>query len=105
MHVPNKDKNKLQPKSTKCIFLGYSDDKKAYKLYEPTTKKIVASHDVGFKEQPHVVENEKKSSTLSLSDEVAYYEPSPSIIASLMEEEASSDDDVTRHQLAVTQQE
>ena len=65
MHVPDKERNKLQPKSTKCIFLGYSDDKKAYRLYDPATKKIVASRDVVFKEQPHTVEDEKKYSTVS----------------------------------------
>ena len=72
VHVLDKERNKVQVKSTKCTFLGYKDDKKAYILYDPTTKKIVASHDVVFKKQPHAMEDEKKSSTLSSSDEVAY---------------------------------
>ena len=103
VYVPNNERNKLQPKSTKCILLGYSDDKNAYKLYEPTTKTIVSSHDMVFKEEQHVVEDEKKSSTLSSSDEVAYYELGPSVIPTLKEEEESSDDEIARHQPAVTQ--
>ena len=50
VHVLDVDRNKLQPKSNKCIFLGYSDEQKAYQLYNPTTKKIVAIHDVVVKE-------------------------------------------------------
>ena len=82
--------------------MGYNDDNKAYKLCEPTTKKIVMSHDVVFKEQPHVVEDEKKSSTLSSSDEVTYFELGPNTISTLNKEEASLDDEIARHQLVVT---
>ena len=35
----------------KCIFLGVSDNSKAYKLYNPSTMKIVISHDVVFDEK------------------------------------------------------
>ena len=51
------------------------------------------------------MEHEKKSSTLSSSDEVAYYEPRPSVIPTLKEELASSDDEIARHQPDVTQEE
>ena len=51
------------------------------------------------------MEDETKSYTLSSSDEVAYYEPSPSTIPTLEEDEASSHDEITRHQPYVTQQE
>jgi hypothetical protein len=34
----------------KCVFLGVSDHSKAYKLYNPNTKRIVISHDVIFDE-------------------------------------------------------
>ena len=50
------------------------------------------------------MEDEKKSSTLSSSDEVAYYEPSQIAIPTLKEEEESSNDEITRHQPNVTQQ-
>lgn len=34
----------------KCIFLGVSDESKAYRLYDPVTKKIIISRDVIFEE-------------------------------------------------------
>ena len=58
MHVPDKEGNKLQPESTSYIFLGYIDEKLAYKLYNQEAKKIITSHDVVFKEQPHAMEVE-----------------------------------------------
>ena len=103
MHVPDANKNKLQPKSNKCIFLGYSDERKAYQLYNPTTKKIVASRDVVFKEQPHAEEDADGSSSLSPNEEVTYYEPGPSNI-NLKEEKAPSlDEESNSHQPAITQ--
>lgn len=45
-HTPGKDK--LKPKSIKCVFLGYSRLQKGYKCYDPTTKKYHISADVTF---------------------------------------------------------
>ncbi|KAL6314768.1 hypothetical protein AAG906_027117 [Vitis piasezkii] len=42
---------KLANKEEKCIFLGVSDNSKACKLYNPSTMKIVISHDVVFDEK------------------------------------------------------
>lgn len=41
----------------KCIFLGVSDQSKAYKLYNSKTKKIIISRDVIFDEQNFWAEN------------------------------------------------
>lgn len=49
-HVPDQLRKKLDDKGEKCIFIGYSDTSKAYKLYNPETKKIVISRDVIFDE-------------------------------------------------------
>ncbi|KAF7150792.1 hypothetical protein RHSIM_Rhsim02G0093400 [Rhododendron simsii] len=43
-------RKKLDDKGEKCIFLGVSDQSKAYKLYNPITKKILISRDVIFDE-------------------------------------------------------
>ncbi|KAG6528166.1 hypothetical protein ZIOFF_010316 [Zingiber officinale] len=48
--IPQANKNKFDDKSEKCIFIGYSERSKAYKLYNPKTKKIVISRDVLFDE-------------------------------------------------------
>ena len=48
-HVPEEMRIKLDERSHKCIFVGYSEESKAYRLYNPITKKYVISRDVVFK--------------------------------------------------------
>ena len=50
-HVPDELRKKLDSKAEKCIFFGYSDESKAYKLYNPLTKKVIISRDVQFIEE------------------------------------------------------
>ncbi|XLT27854.1 hypothetical protein HN873_059146, partial [Arachis hypogaea] len=50
-HVPDQLRKKLDNKGEKCIFIGYSTDSKAYKLYNPETKKVIISRDVTFDEK------------------------------------------------------
>ncbi|GKU89839.1 hypothetical protein SLEP1_g3924 [Rubroshorea leprosula] len=49
-HVPDQKMSKLDDKGEKCIFLGVSDQSKAYRLYSPLTKKVIISRDVVFDE-------------------------------------------------------
>ncbi|CAL5403117.1 unnamed protein product [Camellia sinensis] len=49
-HVPDEKRKKLDDKGVKGIFLGISEQSKAYKLYNPITEKIVISRDVVFDE-------------------------------------------------------
>ncbi|KAK9209952.1 hypothetical protein WN944_002321 [Citrus x changshan-huyou] len=44
------ERAKLDPKSRRCIFLGYADGVKRYHLWDPTAHKIVISRDVIFVE-------------------------------------------------------
>lgn len=50
VHVPAPKRTKLDAKSSKCVLLGVSEESKAYRLYNPLTKKIVVSRDVVFEE-------------------------------------------------------
>ena len=50
-HVPDERISKLDDKFEKCIFVGYSESSKAYKLYNPITKKIIISKDLKFNEE------------------------------------------------------
>jgi hypothetical protein len=49
-HVPKEMRRKLDDRSEKCIFVGYSEQSKAYRLYNPITKKLIVSRDVKFQE-------------------------------------------------------
>ena len=46
--VPYELRKKLDKKGHKCIFVGYSEDTKAYKLYDPIARKVIISHDIQF---------------------------------------------------------
>ncbi|PHT90442.1 hypothetical protein T459_05555 [Capsicum annuum] len=50
-HIPDQKRKKLDDKREKSIFLGVSYQSKAYKLFNPNTKKILISRDVIFDEK------------------------------------------------------
>ncbi|CAL8156633.1 unnamed protein product [Prunus armeniaca] len=50
VHVPDTKRSKLDDKSYKCVLLRYSDESKAYRLFDPIAKKIVISRDLVFDE-------------------------------------------------------
>ena len=50
MHVPKEKLRKLDAKAGKCILVGYSDEQKGYKCYNPRTKQACVSCDVVFEE-------------------------------------------------------
>ena len=50
-HIPDQLRRKLDNKGEKCLFIGYSEESKAYRLYIPSTKKFFVSRDVQFIEE------------------------------------------------------
>ena len=50
MRVAKDQRSKLQSKSKPCIFMGYSKDEFAYRLWDLVGKKVVWSHDIVFME-------------------------------------------------------
>jgi len=50
-HIPDQRRIKLDDKSRKCVFLGVSDESKAWRLYDPVTKTVIISRDVVFEEE------------------------------------------------------
>ena len=49
-HIPDEKRKALQPKSEKCIFVGYSEDVKGYRLIQPHSHDIIIRRDVKFDE-------------------------------------------------------
>lgn len=50
-HVPDARRIKLEDKSHCCVLLGVSEESKAYRLYNPISKRIIISRDVIFEEE------------------------------------------------------
>ena len=50
VHVPDNRRTKLDDKGLSCILLGVSEKSKAYRLYDPTSQRIIMSRDVVFEE-------------------------------------------------------
>ncbi|CAL9238765.1 unnamed protein product [Arabidopsis halleri] len=48
--IPSDLRNKLEPKSTKCVFIGYSTTQRGYKCFDPTNNRYYVSRDVKFME-------------------------------------------------------
>ena len=40
VHIPDEEWQKVDPKSEKCILLGYSPEQKGYKCFNPSTRKV-----------------------------------------------------------------
>ena len=65
-HIPKDERGKLDPKAKKCIFVGYGEETKGYRLFDPVRGKIFFSRDVVF--------NEDGSERSAVEDEDRYVE-------------------------------
>lgn len=54
MHIPKKQRTKLDMKSKKLIFLGYTDEALGYRLMDPRTRRVYTSRDIEFIEKKEV---------------------------------------------------
>ncbi|KAD3067000.1 hypothetical protein E3N88_34880 [Mikania micrantha] len=50
-HIPVHQRQKLDDRSEKCIFIGYAEESRGYRLYNPSTKKIQIERNVTFLER------------------------------------------------------
>ena len=48
VHVYPHNRTKLDPRSIKCIFLGYASNQKGYKCFDPVARKLYVTLDVTF---------------------------------------------------------
>ena len=69
VHIPKDERNKLDPKSRDCIFLGYGHEEFGYRLWDPNEKKIIRSRDVIFFEN-QTIEDVKKENKNRTTEEI-----------------------------------
>jgi hypothetical protein len=43
VHVPKEKRSKLDKKEVKCIFIGYKEGMKGYKLWDPASRRTMYS--------------------------------------------------------------
>ena len=51
VHIPKIERQKLDKKSIRCVFIGYSNTQKAYRFWDPVSRKVKISRDALFDEQ------------------------------------------------------
>ena len=81
----------LQPKSEKCIFVGYSEDVKGYRLLQPHSHDIIIRRDVKFDEnllacEPNLVgvpylAYEPDSAIVSSSSSSNFFDKFPTLVS------------------------
>jgi len=83
MHVHKELRDKLDEKARECMFIGYADGVKGYRLYDIKDRKIVISRDVIFDETPT---KPSSSVVFDLGDEEEATAPSPLVKEEIKEE-------------------
>ncbi|WZZ15660.1 hypothetical protein YC2023_108749 [Brassica napus] len=65
--VPGEQRNKLEAKSTKAMFIGYSITQKGYKCYDPEARRVMVSREVKFVETKGYYEEKEWENLKDLS--------------------------------------
>ena len=50
VHIPKGERQKLDSKSSKGVFIGYASVSEAYRVHDPVKKRTVMARDVEFNE-------------------------------------------------------
>ena len=59
-HVPSEVRHKMDARSIKCVFFGYLDERKQYKCYDLSTRRVYISRDVVFDEKDSWYKSKKE---------------------------------------------
>ena len=89
-HIPKDERKKLDSKAREAIFLGYGKEKKGYRLYDVSTKKIFFSRDVIFNEDKFRFTKEERNKQNKTTTEV---EPEEEFLRIEANEENERSDD------------
>jgi hypothetical protein len=82
-HIPNEKRKSLDPKSEKCIFVGYSEDAKGYRLLQSHCNEIIIRRDVKFDENILACEPNSTIVPSSAYDPSSVFVPSYDLVSSL----------------------
>nr|KYP40338.1 Retrovirus-related Pol polyprotein from transposon TNT 1-94 [Cajanus cajan] len=74
VHISDQGRNKLDPKSKKCTFIGYGEDEFGYRLWDDENKKMIRSRDVIFNEGVMYKDKQNTSASNSKPIEPTYVE-------------------------------
>ena len=77
-HIPKDERQKLDDKSHKCIFLGYSHNRKGHWLYDESKCKVIHSWDIRFDKLSHGTEEETPPANGNAASEPVILESAPS---------------------------
>ncbi|KAL0641684.1 hypothetical protein Bca4012_102622 [Brassica carinata] len=69
--VPGEIRNKLEAKSSKAMFIGYSSSQKGYKCYDPNTRRVLVSRVVKFVEEKGYYEEQIQEDLKDLTSDRA----------------------------------
>ena len=53
VHLPRRVKHKLEPRTIKCVFLGYGVTQKGYRCFDPVQNKMYTTMDCDFFENSY----------------------------------------------------
>jgi hypothetical protein len=108
VHVPDVKRQKLDAKSVACVFLGVSEESKAFRLYEPAARKIVVSRDVVFEEdkswswdtsyEEHIMADLEweDNKTINVENEGAVSEEERAVIESICSPQNGENEEINR---------
>ena len=71
VHINKQLRTKLDAKSTKCILIGYGDDCKAYRVWDPVTNRVYHSRDIIFDETQIGIKDENVQDIILLEEGIS----------------------------------
>ncbi|CAL1376492.1 unnamed protein product [Linum trigynum] len=72
--LPRKERHKLDPKTARCVFLGYSDRHKGYLCYDPEGQRLRIGYHVIFMENVMYYSTKKESSREEFARSLSFLE-------------------------------
>ncbi|XP_055306989.1 uncharacterized protein LOC129571247 [Sitodiplosis mosellana] len=61
VHVPKQKRHKLDEKAEKCLFVGYGENIKGYRVYNPSKRTVTTVHDIIFDKNDSKNDNTDKN--------------------------------------------